>query len=72
MTDTNFSQVQQDVSEYIIHPFVNNAALKKKGARIMSKAKGVYIWDEKGNKYLDSFARLWCVNLGYGRMELVV
>lgn len=71
MTDTHFSQVQQDASEYMIHPFVNNAALKTKGARIMSKAEGVYIWDENGNKYLDAFAGLWCVNLGYGRMELV-
>lgn len=70
MTHSNFSQVQQDASDYMIHPFVNNSALKKKGARIMSKAKGVYIWDEKGNKYLDAFAGLWCVNLGYGRMEL--
>ena len=71
MTDTSFSQLQHDASQYMIHPFVDNAALKKKGARIMSKGEGVYVWDEKGNKYLDAFAGLWCVNLGYGRKELI-
>lgn len=71
MSDPEFTPLQRDASKHIIHPFVDNAALQKKGARIMSKAQGVYIWDEKGNKYLDAFAGLWCVNLGYGRQELI-
>lgn len=71
MTDKNFTSLQHDASQHLIHPFVNNAALKKKGVRIMSKAEGVYIWDEHGNRYIDAFAGLWCVNLGYGRSELV-
>lgn len=71
MTDSQFTALQQHDSQHIIHPFVDNSALQKKGARIMSRAKGIYIWDEKGNKYLDAFAGLWCVNLGYGRQELI-
>jgi len=71
MKNSSFTSLQQDASQYLIHPFVNNAVLKEKGARIMSKADGVYIWDEHGNKYIDAFAGLWCVNLGYGRSELV-
>jgi putrescine aminotransferase len=30
----------------------------------------VYVWDSLGNKLLDAFAGLWCVNIGYGRKEL--
>jgi putrescine aminotransferase len=30
----------------------------------------VYVWDSEGNKLLDAFAGLWCVNIGYGRREL--
>jgi len=71
MTQTPFTQLQQDASQYMIHPFVDNSALQKKGARIMSRADGIYVWDEKGKKYLDAFAGLWCVNLGYGRAELI-
>jgi len=53
-----------------LHPFNDNAALAKKGTRILSRGEGVYVWDSEGNKMLDAFAGLWCVNIGYGRKEL--
>ncbi|WP_153007674.1 aspartate aminotransferase family protein [Bacillus coahuilensis] len=37
---------------------------------LIEEAKGVYIFDSKGEKYLDGMAGLWCVNVGYGRDEL--
>ncbi|MGD8672272.1 MAG: aspartate aminotransferase family protein [Thiogranum sp.] len=54
-----------------LHPFCDNAALAKQGTRIITRAEGVYVWDAEGNKLLDAFAGLWCVNVGYGRQELV-
>ncbi len=39
-------------------------------ARIVSTAKGVYIQDRDGNRFLDAFAGLYCVNVGYGRTEI--
>ena len=53
-----------------LHPFNDNAALAKKGTRILTKGEGAYVWDAQGHKLLDAFAGLWCVNLGYGRKEL--
>ena len=53
-----------------LHPFNDNAALAKKGTRILTRGEGVYVWDSEGNKMLDAFAGLWCVNIGYGRKEL--
>lgn len=53
-----------------IHPFSNNGALAKKGARIITRAKGVYLTDSEGEEILDAMAGLWCVNIGYGRDEL--
>ncbi|MDP9137657.1 MAG: aspartate aminotransferase family protein, partial [Pseudomonadota bacterium] len=47
-----------------------NAALAKKGTRILTKGEGAYVWDAEGHKLLDAFAGLWCVNIGYGRKEL--
>jgi len=41
-----------------------------KGARIVTRAEGVYLWDSDGNKTLDAMSGLWCVNVGYGRKEL--
>ncbi len=53
-----------------LHPFNDNAALAKRGTRILTKGEGMYVWDSEGNKLLDAFAGLWCVNIGYGRKEL--
>lgn len=38
--------------------------------RVISTAQGVYISDRDGNKFLDAFAGLYCVNVGYGRPEI--
>jgi L-2,4-diaminobutyrate transaminase len=38
--------------------------------RIITGGKGVYIEDRNGNKLLDAFAGLYCVNVGYGRTEI--
>ena len=53
-----------------IHPFTETAALNKKGVRVITRAKGVYIWDSEGNRLIDGMSGLWCVNIGYGREEL--
>ncbi|MEQ1497434.1 MAG: aspartate aminotransferase family protein [Novosphingobium sp.] len=41
------------------------------GSRIITHAEGCYIYDGDGNRILDGMAGLWCVNVGYGREELV-
>jgi L-2,4-diaminobutyrate transaminase len=38
--------------------------------RIVTGGSGVYIQDRDGNKLLDAFAGLYCVNVGYGRQEI--
>ncbi|MBG6504154.1 aspartate aminotransferase family protein [Pseudomonas aeruginosa] len=57
--------------DHHLPPFTDYKQLNEKGARIITKAEGVYIWDSEGNKILDAMAGLWCVNVGYGREELV-
>jgi len=66
--DTHALQVLD--AAHHLHPFNDNAALAKRGTRILTKGEGVYVWDSEGNKLLDAFAGLWCVNIGYGRSEL--
>ena len=53
-----------------MHPFTANSELGQKGARIITRAEGVYLHDSDGNKIFDAMAGLWCVNIGYGRDEL--
>ncbi len=52
---------------YIWHsmkPYNPNATV------VVTEAKGCWVTDVAGNKYLDAMAGLWCVNVGYGREEL--
>ena len=53
-----------------MHPFTSNGELAEKGARVVTRAKGVYLTDSEGCEILDAMAGLWCVNIGYGRDEL--
>lgn len=54
-----------------MHPFTAGDELNAKGARVIVKAHGVMLTDSDGNEILDGMAGLWCVNVGYGREELV-
>jgi adenosylmethionine-8-amino-7-oxononanoate aminotransferase len=38
---------------------------------VIARGEGCYVWDENGKRYLDALAALYCVNVGYGREELV-
>ncbi len=53
-----------------MHPFTEDAALARKGARIITRGEGVWLNDSEGNRILDGMAGLWCVNVGYGRKDL--
>ena len=58
-------------SAHHMAPFTDYGDLRRKGARIITHAEGHYIYDSDGNRILDGMAGLWCVNVGYGRPELV-
>ncbi|MDV4144732.1 MULTISPECIES: aspartate aminotransferase family protein [Shimia] len=53
-----------------VHPFTAQGELAEKGARVITRAKGVTLVDSEGEEILDAMAGLWCVNIGYGREEL--
>ncbi|WP_428408807.1 aminotransferase [Hyphococcus sp.] len=58
-------------SAHHLHPFTTHHELRETGPRVITHAEGVYIYDEDENRILDGMAGLWCVQLGYGRQELV-
>jgi putrescine aminotransferase len=72
MTYQNFSlkQLQQIDAAHHLHPFTDHKELRGAGSRIITHAKGPFIYDSEGVEILDGMAGLWCVNVGYGRDEL--
>ncbi|MDT8880344.1 aspartate aminotransferase family protein [Halomonas saccharevitans] len=66
------TQACQDLDRaHHLHPFTDFKALGEQGSRVITHAQGVYVHDSEGHRILDGMAGLWCVNLGYGRRELV-
>jgi beta-alanine--pyruvate transaminase len=43
----------------------------KKSPRLLTRAQGMYYWDDKGRQILDAVAGLWCVNAGHARQKIV-
>ncbi len=73
MTFTNIpptAELQALDAAHHMHPFTENASLARKGARIITRAEGVWLTDSTGAQLIDGMAGLWCVNIGYGRGEL--
>ena len=64
------AELQKLDAAHHMHPFTEGNALAKKGARVMTRAKGVFLTDSEGVEIIDGMAGLWCVNIGYGREEL--
>ncbi|MGZ2259746.1 aspartate aminotransferase family protein [Roseobacter sp. A03A-229] len=64
------SELQALDAAHHMHPFTTNDDLAGRGARVITRAEGVYLTDSEGNEILDGMAGLWCVNIGYGRKEM--
>ena len=62
--------IQSLDSAHFLHPFTDFKDLSGRGARVMVRSEGIYVWDSEGARVLDAMSGLWCVNVGYGRREL--
>jgi adenosylmethionine-8-amino-7-oxononanoate aminotransferase len=61
--------VEQDIA-HLLHPVTNLHRHRQSGPLILVRGEGCRVWDADGKEYLDGFASLWNVNVGYGRKEL--
>lgn len=68
---TETANVAQLDAQSQFHPFTSVADLRQEGPTVMTGGQGVRVRDIDGREYLDGMAGLWCVNLGYGRREIV-
>lgn len=59
--------------DHFIHPLTALGSHERgeSPTRIISTGDGVYVVDRNGQRILDGFAGLFCVNVGYGRTEIV-
>lgn len=65
-------QLEQWDRENFFHPSTHLAEFARGNLpqRVVTGGKGCHIEDRNGNRLLDAFAGLYCVNIGYGRQEV--
>lgn len=71
MSDAELSELQELDRRHYLHPFSDHKQIGTRGTRVIARGEGVYIYDAQGRRILDGMSGLWCVNLGYGRKELI-
>ena len=69
---TFVSQTERDLDlQHLWHGNLQHHGLEKRPPLEIVRAEGCWVYDSAGNRYLDAMAGLWCVNVGYGRREIV-
>ena len=56
---------------HALHPYTNARAHEKRGPIVIDRGKGVYVFDDQGNEYIEALAGLWSVAVGFGEERLV-
>jgi 4-aminobutyrate---pyruvate transaminase len=54
-----------------LHPYTDLKAHLEAGPLVITRGKGVRVWDEGGKEYIESVAGLWCASLGFDNERLV-
>ncbi len=65
------AEIQAADAAHHWHPFTDTADLARTGTRVIRSAQGCWLETNDGERLLDGMAGLWCVNVGYGREEIV-
>ncbi|MBB5391380.1 MULTISPECIES: aminotransferase [unclassified Herbaspirillum] len=51
-------------------PYEDHAHIDPAQTRVMVRGRGLYLWDDRGNRFLDGMSGMWCTAVGYGNREL--
>ncbi len=70
MTNLGSSASNRDVANHL-HPYTNLKKFQDSGPLIITRGKGVRVFDENGKGYIEGLAGLWCTALGFGEQRLV-
>ncbi|MBY0338086.1 MAG: aspartate aminotransferase family protein [Acetobacteraceae bacterium] len=58
-------------TQSVLHPYTDARAHQKGTPLVISRGKGVRVYDDQGNSYIETVAGLWCASLGFDNERLV-
>jgi 4-aminobutyrate--pyruvate transaminase len=70
MTPPRNSNAARDIA-HVLHPYTDHKAHQQTGPVVITRGKGVRVWDDQGKEYIEAVAGLWCAALGFDNERLV-
>jgi len=70
MTPPRNSNAVRDIAN-VLHPYTDAKAHQVNGPLVITRGKGVKIYDDQGKEYIEALAGLWCASLGFDNERLV-
>ena len=53
-----------------LHPWAPMDAWQQYDCMMIDQARGIYLWDANGRRFIDGPGGMWCVQIGYGRQDM--
>ncbi|GGG21996.1 aspartate aminotransferase family protein [Caldovatus sediminis] len=70
MTPPRNSSAARDIA-HVLHPYTDHKVHQQAGPVVISRGKGIRVWDDQGKEYIEAVAGLWCAALGFDNERLV-
>ena len=70
MTTLSNSAAIRDIKS-VLHPYTNLRVHREKGPMVITRGRGINVYDDQGKEYIEGLAGLWCVSLGFSEDRLV-
>jgi len=70
MNSKDVAELDELNARYVWHPMADPKFSSSEPPLIVARGEGVYVFDHRGNRYLDATAGMWNVNVGHGHPEV--
>ncbi len=70
MTNDAIRLTQLQDRSHFIHPWESMADAGKNDRSVITRAEGIYVYDEHNRQLIDGPGGMWCMQIGYGRQEM--
>jgi adenosylmethionine-8-amino-7-oxononanoate aminotransferase len=64
------ASLQELAKRHLWMHFTRHGVYEQADVPIIARGEGCYVYDDRGNRYLDGLSALFCVNAGHGRTEI--
>lgn len=67
----NSSAYRKKDRRYLWHPYSKYSDIAEGAFPVITRGKGIYLFDDHGKRYIDAISSWWACNLGHGHPQLI-